>query len=80
MHRILGGGNTSQLPSGAFSGGLKTICVVFSLSQRYQKAAEEATAEKRRSVSTCFLGSEQQPAVGVGHPQALLLGWLIFGV
>lgn len=33
------------------------------LSERYQKAAEEATAEKKRSVSICFLGNKQEPAI-----------------
>lgn len=50
------------------------------LSQRYQKAAEEATAEKKRSVSICFVGSKQQPAIRTDHLHAMFLWQLIFGI
>lgn len=55
---------------------LKTVCgffFLFPLSQRYQKAAEEATADKKRSVSICFLGNKQQPAVRTDHLHVMFL-------
>lgn len=56
MHRTLGvGEEKSQLSSGVFNILVKTwVLFVFSLFQRYQKAAEEATAEKKRSVSVLY--------------------------
>lgn len=58
----LGGGN-SYLSSRAFTILAKNCSFPFSpVSWRYQKAAEEATAEKKRSVSICFLGNKNRSA------------------
>jgi len=77
VHRILGGEkkNLSCLQEhSAFC--LKTerfFLSLLPLSQRYQKAAEEATAEKKRSVSICFLGNKQQAAIRMDHLYAVFL-------
>lgn len=70
------GEEKSQLSSGVFNILVKIwIFVCFSLSLRYQKAAEEATAEKKRSVSVLY-----KCLFAPGTPAWMLLWQLIFGV
>lgn len=63
--------------------GLNLGFVCFSLSQRYQKAAEEATAEKKRSVSVlykCLFPWKSTAWNQVGSPALILLWQLTFGI
>lgn len=82
MHRVLGGNEISAVFVIIQYSSLKLLCFFFLLpiSQRYQKAAEEATAEKKRNVSICFLGNKQQPATRMDHLHEMFLWQFILGI